>query len=91
MDMRTVGKIEYGHASAIRTSLDTETVRELSERFIAFETETTGLDPENDSIVELGAVVFEKGILTASFQSYVNPGISISAEVSALNHIRRIP
>lgn len=87
MDMRTVGKIEYGEVSAVRASLDTKTDRELSERFIAFDTETTGLDPENDFIVELGAVVFEKGIPTASFQSYVNPGICIPAEVSALNHI----
>lgn len=87
MDMRTIDKIEYGPASAVRASLYTETARELSERFIAFDTETTGLDPDRDCIVELGAVVFEKGIPTASFQSYVNPGIHIPAEVSALNHI----
>ena len=87
MDMRTVGKIEYGEVSAVRASLDTETARELSERFIAFDTETTGLDPDRDCIVELGAVVFEKGIPTTAFQSYVNPGIRITAEVSALNHI----
>ena len=87
MDMRTIDKIEYGLASAVRVSLATETTRELSERFIAFDTETTGLDPDRDRIVELGAVVFEKGISTASFQSYVNPGICIPAEVSALNLI----
>ena len=87
MDMRTIDKIEYGLASAVRTSLDTETARELSERFMALDTETTGLDPDRDRIVELGAVVFEKGIPTASFQRYVNPGICIPAEVSALNHI----
>ena len=87
MDMRTVEKIEYGPASAVRASLYTETARELSERFIAFDTETTGLDPDRDCIVELGAVVFEKGIPIASFQSYVYPGICIPAEVSALNHI----
>lgn len=87
MDMRTIEKIEYGSASAVRASLDSETARELSERFIAFDTETTGLDPDRDRIVELGAVLFEKGIPTASFQSNVNPGICIPAEVSALNHI----
>ena len=87
MDMRTIEKIEYGRASAVRVFLDKETARELSERFIAFDTETTGLDPDKDGIVELGAVAFEKGIPTASFQSYGNPGISIPAEVSALNQI----
>ena len=87
MDMRTVEKIECGAASAVRVLLDTETVGELSGIFIAFDTETTGLDPDKDSIVELGAVVFEKGVPTASFQSYVDPGKSIPPEVSALNHI----
>lgn len=87
MDMRTIEKIEYGQASAVRAFLYMGTARELSERFIAFDTETTGLDPDRDRIVELGAVVFEKGIPTVSFQSYVNPGICIPAEVSVLNHI----
>ncbi len=87
MDMRTIEKIEYGPAAAVRVPLAMETPRELSEFFIAFDTETTGLDPDRDRIVELGAVVFEKGIPTASFQSYVNPGICIPAEVSVLNHI----
>ena len=86
-DLRTLMTVEYGAVSAERIMLNPETVRELSERYIAFDTETTGLDPENDSIVELGAVVFEKGIPTASFQRYVNPGSRIPAEVSALNHI----
>ena len=86
-DLRTLMTVEYGAASAVRVVLNQDTCAALSERYIAFDTETTGLDPENDSIVELGAVVFEKGIPTASFQSYVNPGSRIPAEVSALNHI----
>ena len=64
MDMRTIEKIEFGSALAVRAFLDAETARELSERFIAFDTETTGLDPDRDCIVELGAVLFEKGIPT---------------------------
>ena len=87
MDMRTIEKIEYGPAAAVRVPLAMKTTRELSEHFIAFDTETTGLDPDRDRIVELGAVVFAKGIPTEACQSYVNPGIRIPAEVSALNHI----
>ena len=55
MDMRTIEKIEYGPAAAVRVPLAMETPRELSEFFIAFDTETTGLDPDRDRIVELGA------------------------------------
>ena len=86
-DLRTIEKIKYGTSVAIRIAVNPETSRDLSERYIAFDTETTGLDPEKDRIVELGAVVFENGKPAASFQSYVNPGIGISPEVSALNHI----
>ena len=87
MDMRTVEKIEYGLASAVRVSPDVISDLDVPGRFIAFDTETTGLDPDKDCIVELGAVVFEHGVPTETFQSYVNPKVSIPEEVSALNHI----
>ena len=87
MDMRTVEKIEYGLASAVRISPDVISDLDVPGRFIAFDTETTGLDPDKDCIVELGAVVFEHGVPTETFQSYVNPEVSIPEEVSALNHI----
>ena len=87
MDMRTVEKIEYGLASAVRISPDVISDLDVPGRFIAFDTETTGLDPDKDCIVELGAVVFEHGVPTKTFQSYVNPIIIIPEEVSALNQI----
>ena len=85
--MRTVEKIEYGSASAVRVPPVAISDLDMPERFIAFDTETTGLDPDKDCIVELGAAVFECGVPTETFQSYVNPGICISEEASALNHI----
>lgn len=87
MDLRTIETIEYGKVYATRITMTPDIYAELSERYIAFDTETTGLDSENDRVVELGAGVFENGVPTASFQSYVNPGIGIPPEVSALNHI----
>ena len=87
MDMRTVEKIEYGVASAVRISPDVISDLDVPGRFIAFDTETTGLDPDKDCIVELGAVVFEHGAPTETFQSYVNPEVIIPEEVFALNHI----
>ena len=87
MDMRTVEKIEYGSASAVRVPPDAISDLGMPDRFIAFDTETTGLDPDKDCIVELGAVVFEHGVPAETFQCYVNPEISIPEDVSALNHI----
>ena len=86
-DLRTIEIIEYDYVSARRLALTPDVCRGLEKRYIAFDTETTGLDPESDRIVEFGAVLFESGVPADSFQCYVNPGVSISEEVSALNHI----
>lgn len=59
----------------------------LSKKFIAFDTETTGLSSTYDRIIELGAVVFEDGKDTAHFSSLVNPGILIPSSATQVNHI----
>lgn len=87
-DLRTVELIEYGLVKAERIIvLNPDKCRELAARYIAFDTETTGLDPEKDRIVELGVVLFENGQPAKSFRSYVNSGTPVSDEVSAINHI----
>lgn len=86
-DLRTVTEIEYGCARAERIPVNRDLHGLLNKRYIAFDTETTGLDPENDRIVELGAVLFENGRETGAFRCLVNPGTGIPAEAAALNHI----
>ena len=56
--------------------------------YVVFDLETTGLDPDNDQIVEIGAVRVAGGVLTnQTFQQLVNPGIKMPAEASEVNHI----
>ena len=50
--------IVSGHSIAERVDLTSEIIERVSHRFIAFDVETTGLSPETDRIVELGAVLF---------------------------------
>ena len=57
------------------------------DRFIAFDTETTGVNSSLDRIVELGAVIFENGIIVDQFSSLVNPNMEIPPEATAVNHI----
>lgn len=53
----------------------TDSIRkELSREFIAFDTETTGLDPFFDRIIELGAVRFVDGKPAEQFSMTVNAG-----------------
>ena len=88
IDLRTIELIEYGLVKAERIiAFEPDICLELAARYITFDTETTGLDPERDRIVELGAVLFENGQPAESFQSYVNSGTHVSDEVSAISHI----
>ena len=57
------------------------------EAFVAFDLETTGLDPRLDQIVEIGAVKFDKQGLIARFSTLVNPGIPMPAEAEKVNKI----
>ncbi|MDR2618470.1 MAG: 3'-5' exonuclease [Treponema sp.] len=55
--------------------------------FTAFDLETTGLDPQKDRIVEIGAVKFDRLGLIARFSTLVNPGIPMPPEAGKVNNI----
>ena len=55
--------------------------------FVAFDLETTGLDPVNDQIVEIGAIKFDRRGPIARFSVLVNPGIPMPAEAVKVNNI----
>lgn len=49
--------------------------------------ETTGLDPENDKIVEIAYTDVVDGVISGTYSQLINPGISIPYSASAINHI----
>jgi DNA polymerase-3 subunit epsilon len=55
--------------------------------FTAFDLETTGLDPQKDRIVEIGAVKFDRRGLVARFSTLINPGIPMPPEAGRVNNI----
>ena len=55
--------------------------------FVALDLETTGLNAENDRIIEVGAVRVEQGEIVGSFQRLVNPGHTLPDFVSVLTGI----
>lgn len=59
----------------------------VNDRFVVFDFETTGLSPENDQIVEIGAVRVEHGKITDTYQKLINPGIHMPEATSKKNHI----
>lgn len=73
-----------GHISYI---INLDYIKQCEKKFIAFDLETTGLDPSSDRIVEISAVVFENFSVTSKFTTLVNPKRPIPAKVSRINGI----
>ncbi len=57
------------------------------QNFIAIDTETTGLHPSTNELVEISAVKFVKGEPTECLTSLVKPKKEISQDISNINHI----
>lgn len=56
-------------------------------RFIAFDVETTGTIPGNDSILEIGAVRFVEGVVDSVFSTLIDPKRPIPPGASQVNGI----
>ena len=59
----------------------------LEDTFVAFDLETTGLNPNTDTITEIGAVVFQNGKEVDRFHSFVDPRRKLDPENIALTGI----
>jgi len=56
--------------------------------YVALDLETTGLDPERDAIIEIGAVKFRDDELLDTFSTFVRPGRPIPQQITHLTGIR---
>ncbi len=55
--------------------------------FTAFDTETTGLDPETNRVVEIGAVRFDSRGVIARYNALINPEMPMPEAATAVNNI----
>lgn len=55
--------------------------------YTVFDTETTGLEPKTNRIVEAGAIRFDSYGIIARFNTLINPQMPMPAEVSRINGI----
>ncbi len=54
---------------------------------MVIDTETTGLDPKIDRVVDIGAVLLRNGKIEKTWETTINPGIPIPPEASAIHHL----
>ncbi len=59
----------------------------LTETFVCFDTETTGLRPDMEEITEIAAVKVRNGEILEEFQTYVNPHKPIPENITELTGI----
>ena len=62
--------------------------RPLSDgKIVVFDTETTGLSPARDRVIEIAAIAYEDGRESGAFQSLINPGMPIPNALTAIHGI----
>lgn len=59
----------------------------MAPEYVAFDLETTGLDPQRDAIIEIGAVRFTRDGAGERFSTLVNPRRTLPGPVAALTGI----
>lgn len=60
---------------------------DCAQEIAVFDIETTGLDSTRDTITEIGAVIMKDGTEISQFQTFVDPGQEISAQITQLTGI----
>lgn len=80
-------QLRRGYVGTYKKQVDYTIVKDLKDRYIAFDVETTGLSPMNDKIIEVAAVLFENGEIIKRYSTLVNPEVFIPYSATAINHI----
>ena len=70
-----------------RLSVHGESERLLTDEFVAFDIECTGLHSDRDRMTEIGAVIFSGGQVKDTFNTFVDPGMPIPDEIVRLTGI----
>ena len=80
-------KPSRGHITTAKIEINPDNYEDICKRYIAFDTETTGLSPELDVIIEIGAASFVEMNAIESYGSLVDEGQPVPSAAYRVNHI----
>ncbi|MDK2967477.1 MULTISPECIES: exonuclease domain-containing protein [Lacrimispora] len=69
------------------TELTGRRLNQYIEDYVVFDLETTGVDTQEDSIIEISAVKVKHHVITEEFNQLINPGTHIPAGATKINGI----
>ena len=67
--------------------MDTVRKKDMTDRYVALDVETTGLDPAKDRLLEIGAVKVEHGEIRESYETLINTGVPVPYRIQELTGI----
>ncbi len=59
----------------------------MTDTYVCIDLETTGLEPKQDKIIEIGAARVEGGEIVKTYETFVNPGRKLSGRIIELTGI----
>lgn len=80
-------KVIYGLEGYLIDDTKDDFVEEFEDEYIVFDLETTGLNPNQNGITEIGAVRLRHGEIVDTWSTFVNPEQPISAHITNVTGI----
>ena len=69
------------------TAITDDETRVYCPAWVVLDVETTGLDPQNDRIIEFAARRYKDGIIDSEYSTFVNPGMKLPGNITELTGI----
>lgn len=80
-------KVIYGMEAYMINDKNDNFTEQFEKEYVVFDLETTGLNPQKNGITEIGAVRWRDGEIIDTFNTFVNPGQPISAQITRVTGI----
>ena len=79
--------VQHSEDETVRSVTSAQFFKKSNRQYVAFDVETTGLDPATDRIVEIAAVRVLDDQIVDSFRSLVDPGVRIPLDAQRVHGI----